>query len=184
MKKTKEYNKSRSTAKEVRDVIRQHIVELTDDGENQRDPLDILADNVEAAKDYKTITAYHAGRKLVENGEFLIYNDEIIEFLENWMNLLNLENNIKRYGAMGYYAHLIGREVNYLLSPSNRYKYITIHGALYHINDVYGDYCGEPITVKELLSQYENRDVIDTDICDYAGFIDFLDNIFGLRGGR
>ena len=182
-KQTLNTNTLRSTTKEVRKKIWQHIVDHIDMGENQQDALDTLAENVEAVKDHENMTDYQAGRKMVENGIFLVYDEDIVEFLES-LNLKNLDNNINRCGILEYYSHLIGREVAYLLNDYNRYNYITIDGYIYHINDYFGDYNSGPVTVRQLLEEYENRDVTDTDLYDYAEFIDFLDNIFKIKGGR
>lgn len=96
--------KTRKNSKEVKEKIREHIHGFYD--------FEDLVNDVEAfMRIYKT-NAYSAGKKLVKHGNFLIYYENVREFLES----LNLNNKSEKTfsddDCWKIYTHLLAREIS------------------------------------------------------------------------
>lgn len=92
-----------SNRKEVRDKIQKHIKEYYEDNEE-----DFIHD-MEAQNYGNNVTPYHWGRELAKNGMFLVYNEDVDNFLKD----LKINPKGKKYNSsqsFEEYAHLIGRE--------------------------------------------------------------------------
>lgn len=95
---------NRSNSNFVKEKIREHILDYFDNVEKLKKQIDYMKLQKESVWD--------AGVRLCEGGTFLVYNNDIVDFL----NSLNLKN--KRYlkdgNPLRYYSQLIGREIQYL----------------------------------------------------------------------
>jgi len=99
----------KSTRKEVKEKIREHILDYYDERGVKG-----LREDMEAVK-YGNMGNYQALKRLVEGGNFLIYNQDIEDFL----NGLGINPDGKEFSHMDMfntYSHLIAREGMNLLN--------------------------------------------------------------------
>ena len=100
----------KSNCKYVKNLIRIHIGDYYSDTE--------LKDQVDAIKCNTYPTDYHAVYHMVESGCFLIYNHDIIAFLDS----LGINPNNKKYDeydSFKLYCHLIARDAQLILRHVN-----------------------------------------------------------------
>lgn len=93
--------------KEVKEAVRNHIFEYFTPEE--------LLSQVNAIKCHQYPTNYHCVKYMVEGGSFLIYNNEVVSFL----NSLGINPDNKEYDTVKswkLYCHLIARDAQLILS--------------------------------------------------------------------
>ena len=104
----------KSNCKEVKTAIREHILQFYS-------PVDLF-EQVEYLKKYgdnrMPKTNYHAVKYMVEGGCFLIYNHNIVDFL----NGLGINPTGKQYDSQksfDLYCHLLARDAELILKHAN-----------------------------------------------------------------
>jgi GTP cyclohydrolase III len=107
----------RTTAKEVTTKIREHILNGFEEWEsydNCESPLDALTSQLEYMR-YDNETDYQTAKRLVEDGQFLVYHFDV----NNFMNELNINDKQKEYSdteTWDLYVHLLAREICKLIN--------------------------------------------------------------------
>ena len=99
----------KTTCKEVKDKIKKHIGEYYTPEE--------LKENAEGLKCPYYPTDYAAIKQMVEGGSFLIYYNEVIDFL----NGLGINPENKKYDEIKsweLYCHLIAREGQHIIKKA------------------------------------------------------------------
>lgn len=95
--------KLKTNSKEVRKLVREHIINSYDDITNLYTDLESLVD------DRQVFSVYQAGKKLTEGGAFLVYYNQVQDFL----NGLGINPENKEYSdekSWELYVHLIASE--------------------------------------------------------------------------
>ena len=98
----------KTNTKEVSKKIQAHILDNISCGDDEN-PLEILYSNAQAVKTQEIVSDYQALGYLAKCGDFLIYDDDIRDFL----NSLGINPNNKHYDneiVRALYYHLVGRE--------------------------------------------------------------------------
>ena len=108
----------RSNTKEVSKAIQEHILDFYIDYEE--DPVATLIHNMNAVNDGR-MSDIEALRKLVQNGDFLIYDHDIVDFLNGLgINPENKEYPVEKSRKL--YENLIVRESVKLINNFNKNK--------------------------------------------------------------
>lgn len=102
----------RTTSKEVTNQLREHILDSFEEWEsydNCDSALDALTSQLEYMR-YDNQNTYQTAVRLVEGGQFLIYFEDVKDFL----NELGINPDNKDYGnaeSWRLYIHLMAREI-------------------------------------------------------------------------
>ncbi len=97
----------KTNTKIVRNKVRQHILDIIDND------VQLLRDNLNAVK-YGDMSDYKAGIELVNGGTFLVYHDDVKDFLSG----LGINPNNKEYTTQqswDLYTHLVSSEIEKLV---------------------------------------------------------------------
>ena len=125
----------RSNSSIVKKAIRMHIYDFFNDIEGDLVPDYDSAGKVVEQVDYIWIyqpNVYEIGVELVQSGFFLMYDIDIIEFL----NSLNLKNKSYYKKPLEFYSHLIGKSIDEIYKT---YKELEEDGiTLEYINELGG----------------------------------------------
>ena len=95
-----------SNRKEVKEKIQNHILEYYEDDDN---PEEAFVKQMEAMKDNSHPTPYSWGRELAEGGNYLIYNEDMNEFLDK-LKINPKGKKFKEDQSFKMYVNLVARE--------------------------------------------------------------------------
>lgn len=96
----------KSNRKEVAEKIKNHVLEYYED---EDDPETAFINQMEAMKDNQHPTPYSWGKELAEGGNYLIYTEDMNEFLDN----LKINPKGKKFSddkVFSTYTNLVARE--------------------------------------------------------------------------
>lgn len=96
----------KSNCKQIKDAIREHISEYYS-------PAELLA-QVDTIKCSRYPTDYHAIYHMVEGGCFLIYNQDIADFI-NSLGINPTDKTYDPWDSFKLYCHMIARDAQLIL---------------------------------------------------------------------